>query len=33
MTRRIRDLIDALHSGDREDYAAIFDEHDSELLA
>ena len=32
MTPRIRDLIEALHSGDREDYARIFDEHDSELL-
>ena len=32
MTPRIRDLIEALHSGDRKDYARIFDEHDSELL-
>jgi mannose-6-phosphate isomerase-like protein (cupin superfamily) len=32
MTPRIRDLIEAIHSGDRNDYARIFDEHDSELL-
>jgi mannose-6-phosphate isomerase-like protein (cupin superfamily) len=33
MTPRIRALIDALHAGDRTDYAAIFSEHASELLA
>jgi mannose-6-phosphate isomerase-like protein (cupin superfamily) len=33
MTPRIRDLIAALHAGDRSDYAAIFREHASELLA
>jgi mannose-6-phosphate isomerase-like protein (cupin superfamily) len=33
MTPRIRALIDALHSGQRNDYARIFEEHDSELLA
>jgi mannose-6-phosphate isomerase-like protein (cupin superfamily) len=33
MTPRIRDLIKALHAGDRSDYAAIFREHASELLA
>jgi len=33
MTPRIRRLIDALHAGEREDFAQIFDEHDSELLA
>ena len=32
MTPRIHALIDALHSGAREDFAAIFAEHDSELL-
>ena len=32
MTPRIHDLIEALHSGDRKDYARIFNEHDSELL-
>jgi mannose-6-phosphate isomerase-like protein (cupin superfamily) len=33
MTPRIRDLIAALHAGDRSDYDAIFREHASELLA
>jgi mannose-6-phosphate isomerase-like protein (cupin superfamily) len=33
MTPRIHRLIEALHAGDRSDYAAIFAEHDSELLA
>jgi mannose-6-phosphate isomerase-like protein (cupin superfamily) len=33
MTPRIQSLIDALHRGDRTDYAAIFAEHASELLA
>jgi mannose-6-phosphate isomerase-like protein (cupin superfamily) len=33
MTPRIHRLIEALHGGERDDYAAIFDEHDSELLA
>ena len=32
MTPRIKALIDALHGGDRTDYAAIFQEHASELL-
>ena len=32
MTPRIHQLIEALHSGERDDYAAIFAEHDSELL-
>jgi hypothetical protein len=26
-------LIEALHAGDRSDYAQIFEEHDSELLS
>jgi mannose-6-phosphate isomerase-like protein (cupin superfamily) len=33
MTPRIHRLIEALHKGDRDDYRAIFAEHDSELLA
>jgi len=33
MTPRIHQLIEALHSGERGDYATIFAEHDSELLA
>ena len=33
MTPRIHKLIQALHSGERNDWAAIFREHDSELLA
>lgn len=33
MTPRIHRLIEALHAGDREDFAAIFAEHDSELLS
>jgi quercetin dioxygenase-like cupin family protein len=32
MTPRIHRLIEALHAGDRSDFARIFDEHDSELL-
>jgi mannose-6-phosphate isomerase-like protein (cupin superfamily) len=32
MTPRIHQLIEALHSGDREDYKQIFEEYDSELL-
>jgi NAD(P)-dependent dehydrogenase (short-subunit alcohol dehydrogenase family) len=32
MTPRIHALIEALHAGDRSDWAAIFAEHDSELL-
>ena len=33
MTPRIHRLIEALHAGDRSDFARIFAEHDSELLA
>jgi mannose-6-phosphate isomerase-like protein (cupin superfamily) len=33
MTPRIHALIEALHSGERDDFDAIFREHDSELLA
>jgi mannose-6-phosphate isomerase-like protein (cupin superfamily) len=33
MTPRIHRLIEALHAGDRTDYARIFEEHDSELLS
>jgi mannose-6-phosphate isomerase-like protein (cupin superfamily) len=33
MTPRIHHLIEALHSGARDDFAAIFAEHDSELLS
>ncbi len=32
MTPRINQLIEALHSGDRDRFEAIFEEHDSELL-
>jgi uncharacterized cupin superfamily protein len=32
MTLRIHQLIQALHAGDRDDWARIFEEHDSELL-
>ena len=32
MTPRIHRLIHALHSGERSDYAQIFEEHDSQLL-
>ncbi len=32
MTPRIYELVQALHSGERTDYAAIFEEYDSELL-
>jgi mannose-6-phosphate isomerase-like protein (cupin superfamily) len=33
MTPRIHRLVEALHDGDRTDFRAIFEEHDSELLA
>lgn len=33
MTPRIHQLVEALHAGDRTDYAEIFDEYDSELLS
>ena len=33
MTPRIYRLIHALHAGDRDDHARIYEEHDSELLA
>jgi mannose-6-phosphate isomerase-like protein (cupin superfamily) len=33
MTPRIHQLIEALHRGDRRDFARIFEEYDSELLA
>ena len=33
MTPRIHHLVQELHSGERADWAAIFEEHDSELLA
>ena len=33
MTPRIHRLIEALHSGERHDFARIFEEHDSLLLA
>ena len=33
MTPRIHELIEALHAGDRTDFARIFEEHDSELIA
>ena len=32
MTPQIHRLIEALHAGDRQDFARIFEEHDSELL-
>ncbi|MGB0091405.1 MAG: cupin domain-containing protein [Solirubrobacteraceae bacterium] len=32
MTPRIHRLIEALHSGERSDWARIFEEHDSDLL-
>lgn len=32
MTPRIHRLIESLHSGERNDWAQIFAEHDSELL-
>jgi mannose-6-phosphate isomerase-like protein (cupin superfamily) len=32
MTPRIQRLIEALHAGERDDFAQIFGEHDSELL-
>ena len=32
MTPRINDLIDALHAGDRDRFAEIYEEYDSELL-
>lgn len=33
MTPRIHQLVQTLHSGERTDWSAIFEEHDSELLA
>jgi mannose-6-phosphate isomerase-like protein (cupin superfamily) len=33
MTPRIHHLIESLHAGERTDFARIFEEHDSELLA
>jgi mannose-6-phosphate isomerase-like protein (cupin superfamily) len=33
MTPRIHRLIESLHAGERTDFARIFEEHDSELLA
>jgi mannose-6-phosphate isomerase-like protein (cupin superfamily) len=33
MTPRIHRLIEALHAGDRDDYAQIFEDHDSQLLS
>jgi mannose-6-phosphate isomerase-like protein (cupin superfamily) len=33
MTPRIHRLIEALHAGERRDFPAIFEQHDSELLA
>jgi mannose-6-phosphate isomerase-like protein (cupin superfamily) len=33
MTPRIHHLIEALHSGERDDFEAIFREHESDLLA
>jgi hypothetical protein len=33
MTPQIHQLIEALHAGDHTDFAVIFEEHDSELLA
>jgi mannose-6-phosphate isomerase-like protein (cupin superfamily) len=33
MTPRIHQLIEALHSGERSDFAQVFEEHDSQLLA
>ncbi|MEA2146994.1 MAG: hypothetical protein QOG59_2581 [Solirubrobacteraceae bacterium] len=32
MTPQIHHLIEALHSGERTDWARVFEEHDSELL-
>ena len=32
MTPRIHRLIQALHAGDRDDFAQIFEEHESQLL-
>ena len=32
MTPRLHQLIEVLHAGDRDDFARIFEEHDSELL-
>jgi hypothetical protein len=32
MAPQIHRLIEALHAGDRSDFAQIFEEHDSELL-
>jgi mannose-6-phosphate isomerase-like protein (cupin superfamily) len=33
MTPRLHHLIEVLHAGDRDDFARIFEEHDSELLS
>jgi mannose-6-phosphate isomerase-like protein (cupin superfamily) len=33
MAPRIHQLIEALHSGERSDFAQVFEEHDSQLLA
>jgi mannose-6-phosphate isomerase-like protein (cupin superfamily) len=33
MTPRIHHLIEVLHAGERDDFARIFEEHDSELLS
>ena len=33
MTPRLHQLIEVLHAGDRDDFARIFEEHDSELLS
>ena len=33
MTPRIHRLIEALHSGERSDYAQVFEEHESQLLS
>jgi mannose-6-phosphate isomerase-like protein (cupin superfamily) len=33
MTPRIHHLIEVLHAGERDDFEAVFEEHDSELLA
>jgi hypothetical protein len=32
MTPRLHHLIEVLHAGDRDDFAQVFEEHDSELL-
>jgi hypothetical protein len=33
MTPRVHRLVEALHAGDRDDFARIFEAHDSELLS